>query len=63
MTFRRYSKLTSSSAFFSLGVSGAFPSADEREFRGESSSRKGKLGEDEEAPFGLPAIRGEVADQ
>lgn len=47
---------------FSLGVTaGAVPSADEREFRGESSGRKTKLGDDEEAP--LVAVRGEVADQ
>jgi len=55
--------LTSSSAFFSLGVTaGAFPSADEKEFRGESSGRRGKLGDDE-APFGLLAVLGEVTDQ
>ena len=44
-------------------TAGTFPSVDEREFRGESSGRNGKLGDDEEAPFGLFAIRGEVADQ
>ena len=52
--------LTSSSAVFSFR-GGAFSSTDEREFRGESSGRKGKLGDDEEAP--LLVVRGEVADQ
>lgn len=62
MTFRRYSRLTSSSVIFSLGgMAGAFSSADEREFRGESSGRNGKLGDEEEAP--PLVVRGEVADQ